>query len=100
MILRRVILGFGILALAGPVAWAGTWVYVTRGDCPGPQVVGSAGETPERERCTPAFDGKTALCFSFNCNPGCQYIDVLTKHCQGGAEMVDVYTCQAPATGQ
>lgn len=95
--MRWAILGFCALVLAGPHSQAGTWVYVTRGDCPGPQVVGSAGETPERERCTAEFDGKTALCFSFNCNPGCQYIDVLTRDCLGGAEMVDVYTCRAGA---
>jgi len=100
VILRRAILGCCALALLGPAAWAGTWVYVSRGDCPGPQVFGSAGEAPERERCTPEFDGKTALCFSFNCNPGCQYIDVQTTECWGGAEMVDVYTCQARSTGQ
>jgi len=94
---RRVTLGLFAIALAVSPVWAGTWVYVTRGDCPGPQVVGSAGEIPERDRCTPEFEGKTALCFSFNCNPGCQYIDVLTKDCLGGAEMVDVYTCRAGA---
>ena len=78
-----------------PEAHAGTWVQVTQGDCPGRQVIGSTGETPEAEHCTPAFTGKTALCFTQVCYPGCQYIDVPTRECRGGAEMADVYTCVA-----
>ena len=78
-----------------PEVHAGTWVRVTQGDCPGRQVIGSAGETPEAEHCTPAFIGKTALCFTQVCNPGCQYIDVPTRECRGGAEMANVYTCVA-----
>jgi hypothetical protein len=78
-------------------AAAGTWVKIGEGDCPGPQVIGSLGEAPEVEHCTPAFAGKTALCFTRNCNPGCQYIDVPTRDCRGGAELADVYTCQAQA---
>lgn len=97
---RRAVSGLCVLILSTPATWAGTWVYVTRGDCPGPQVVGSAGETPERQHCTPEFDGKTALCFTNNCNPGCQYIDMLTTQCRGGAELVDVYTCQMGASGK
>jgi len=79
-------------------AWAGTWVYVSRGDCPCPQVFGSAGEAPEHERCTPEFDGRTTLCYTQNCNPGCDDVDVLTRDCRGGAELVDVYTCQTIST--
>lgn len=72
-----------------------------QGDCPGPQVLGSAGEVPEDAQCTPEFSGKTALCFRGVCNPGCQYIDVLTRECRGGAELADVYTCvpERPADG-
>jgi hypothetical protein len=100
MIRHRLMMLFSTLALAGPAAWAGTWVYVSRGDCPGPLVRGSAGERPDRELCTPEFEGKTALCYTQNCNPGCDYVDVPTPDCRGGAELVDVYTCRASAAGQ
>lgn len=88
-----------LLALS-PAAQAGTWVLVDQGDCPGPQVIGSAGELPDEELCTPTFAGKTALCFTQVCYPGCQYIDVPTAQCRGGAEMANVYTCAPipPAT--
>jgi len=85
-----------LLALSfahGAAAQAGTWVLVSEGDCPGPQVIGSAGERPDAIHCTPAFSGKTALCFTQVCYPGCQYIDVPTPQCRGGAELADVYTC-------
>lgn len=81
-----------VAALLAHAAWAG-WVPAGQGDCPGPQVWGSAGEQPEAERCTPEFAGKTALCFTQVCYPGCQYIDVATRECKGGAEMANVYTC-------
>lgn len=74
-------------------AWAG-WRLVGQGDCPGVQVQGSVGEAPEPDRCTPGFAGKTALCFTQVCYPGCQYIDVPTAQCAGGAEMANVYTCE------
>jgi hypothetical protein len=83
-----------------PGAWAGVWILVGRGDCPGPLLRGSAGEVPDREFCTPEFDGKTALCYTQNCNPGCDYVDVPTRDCRGGAELVDVYTCRAGSGGQ
>jgi hypothetical protein len=83
-----------LLALATvPSSQAGTWVLVDQGDCPGPQIIGSAGVLPDDELCTPALAGKTALCFTQVCYPGCQYIDVPTKQCRGGAEMANVYTC-------
>jgi hypothetical protein len=87
-----------LLVLALPVQ-AGEWRLVTQGDCPGKEVQGSAGEAPDPELCTPAFAGKTALCFTQVCYPGCQYIDVPTPQCRGGAEMAHVYTCVAPAPG-
>lgn len=84
--------------LGAPVARAG-WVAAGQGDCPGPQVWGSAGEQPEAERCTPDFAGKTALCFTQVCYPGCQYIDVPTRECRGGAELAHVYTCVPEQVG-
>jgi hypothetical protein len=69
------------------------WRLIGQGDCPGRQVIGSLGVEPEAELCSPKFAGKTALCFTQVCNPGCQYIDVPTADCQGGTEMAQVYTC-------
>jgi hypothetical protein len=93
-----------ILLLTLPLiatAHAGTWVPAGKGDCPGPQVFGSAGVEPEAEHCTSDFIGKTALCFTQVCYPGCQYIDVPTRECRGGTELADIYTCVAapPAGG-
>jgi len=79
-------------------AQAGHWRLVTQGDCPGPQISGSPGAAPEDEVCTAAFAGKTALCFTQVCYPGCQYIDIPTHACQGGAELAQVYTCEPEAT--
>ncbi|MBU1666688.1 MAG: hypothetical protein KKG92_15035 [Gammaproteobacteria bacterium] len=92
---------FALLFAHGATVQAGTWVLLSVGDCPGPQVNGSAGLLPDAIHCTPVFTGKTALCFTNNCNPGCQYIDVPTTQCRGGAELADVYTCvqEAPAAG-
>jgi hypothetical protein len=89
---------FFLLLFFLALAWvtpslAGKWVWVSQGDCPGPQVIGSAGVNPDDEQCTAAFAGKTALCFTQVCYPGCQYIDVATRQCQGGAELAEVYTC-------
>jgi len=82
-------------------AHAGRWVLANQGDCPGPQVIGSAGTHPEDDLCTAEFAGKTALCFTQVCYPGCQYIDIPTRECRGGAELAQVYTCVSePASAQ
>lgn len=83
-----------LLMLLALKAQAGSWELVGVGDCPGPQVTGTMGEQPDHELCTPALAGKTALCFTQVCHPGCQYIDVPTPNCQGGGEMAQVYTCR------
>jgi hypothetical protein len=70
------------------------WRLVGEGDCPGRQIIGSLGVAPEAKHCTPEFAGKTALCFTQVCNPGCQYIDVATVDCHGGTETAQVYTCE------
>ncbi len=84
-----------VLLLAATSAQAGTWVLVGQGDCPGRQIQGTPGVAPEAERCTAELAGKTALCYTKVCNPGCEYIDVATRDCRGGTEMADVYTCVA-----
>ncbi len=94
--IRQIVAGLCMLTLASPPAQAG-WRLVDEGDCPGRQLVGSDGDTPDAALCTPAFAGRTALCFTQVCNPGCQYIDVLTQDCRGGAEMAQVYTCEPQA---
>ena len=86
-----------MLAWIAP-AQAGRWVLANQGDCPGPQVIGSAGAEPEDELCSNAFAGKTALCFTQVCYPGCQYIDILTRECRGGTELAQVYTCLSEPT--
>jgi hypothetical protein len=73
------------------------WQFVGEGDCPGYQVIGSTGVEPEAVLCTTEFAGKTALCFTQVCYPGCQYIDVPTSKCTGGSELAQVYTCQPQA---
>jgi len=71
-----------------------SWRLVGEGDCPGRQIVGSDGGAPDADICTPEFAGKTALCFEQVCYPGCQYIDMPTVDCKGGAELARVYTCE------
>ena len=81
------------LALLAAAPAHAEWRLVGEGDCPGRQVIGSLGVEPEAEQCTPEFAGKTALCFTQVCNPGCQYIDISTTDCRGGTETALVYTC-------
>lgn len=85
-----------LIALSGG-AQANTWVYVDQGDCPGKTLVASTGKFPASELCTPAMAGKTALCFVRTCSPSCEYIDVRTPQCRGGAELAEVYTCVVEA---
>lgn len=82
-----------LLALLSLPASAG-WVRVGTGDCPGPLLQASQGETPDPSRCTQDFAGKTSLCYTQVCFPGCDYVDLPTSKCQGGAELAHVYTCQ------
>lgn len=82
-----------LLALLSLPAGAG-WVRVGTGDCPGPLQQASQGETPDPSRCTPDFAGKTALCYTQVCFPGCDYVDLPTSKCRGGAELAHVYTCR------
>jgi hypothetical protein len=89
---RSALILFLSLMWIAPVQ-AGKWVLTGQGDCPGPQVIGSAGPDPEDAHCTADFAGKTALCFTQVCYPGCQYIDIPTQACRGGAELAQVYTC-------
>ena len=90
--MRRQVLPIVLTALVS-TAQAGTWVFVGQGDCPGPHLGGNSGKEPAFERCDAAFAGKTALCYTNTCNPGCDFIDLPTKDCAGGAELADVYTC-------
>jgi hypothetical protein len=91
---RSLLLALACLSQAAS-APAGTWLFAGKGDCPGAQVRGSPGPEPDAEQCTPAFAGRTALCFTQVCNPGCMYIDERTPDCAGGSENADLYTCVA-----
>lgn len=84
-----------LLLLLNLPATAGEWKPAGTGDCPGKEVLGTPSEFPDPEQCTPTFNGKTALCFSQVCNRFCNYIDVYTKDCRGGAEEAQIYTCVA-----
>lgn len=73
------------------------WQSVGTGDCPGRDVAGSSGSQPEGAKCTAAFAGFTAVCWS----QGCTYKNLPTAACTGGANPGRMYTClpAAPASG-
>jgi hypothetical protein len=65
------------------------WQPVGVGDCPGRDVAGSAGSTPDPSKCDGGFVGNTAVCWS----SGCTYKNVATGACNGGANPGQMYTC-------
>jgi len=73
---------------AGP-----TWQAMGVGDCPGRDVSGSAGTSPDPSKCNGAFVGQTAVCWT----TGCAYKSVATAACTGGANPGQLYTCALPA---
>src|SRR5450759_5003491 len=72
-------------------ARAGTWQAVGVGDCPGRDVAGSRGPSPEAGKCDASFAGHTAVCWAH----GCTYKNVATGACTGGANPGQMYTCGA-----
>ncbi len=80
---------------AGPVATpihrpaTGTWAPVGTGDCPGSDVAGTTGPTPDPARCTAGFAGFTAVCWAGNCT----YKNVATPKCTGGSNPGRMYSC-------
>jgi hypothetical protein len=71
----------------------GGWQAVGLGDCPGRDVSGSSGTTPDPSKCNAAFAGQTAVCWT----TGCTYKSVATAACVGGASPGQMYTCTAPS---
>jgi len=82
---------------AGPVsgqqaAQTPRWRLVTTaGDCPGHDVALTKEPNPDAARCTAAFDGFTAVCWT----DGCTYKNVATAGCTGGIRPGRMYTCDA-----
>jgi hypothetical protein len=68
------------------------WQAVGVGDCPGRDVSGSAGSSPDPSKCNANFAGQTAVCWT----TGCTYKNVATPACTGGANPGQMYTCAAP----
>jgi hypothetical protein len=82
---------FLAVGLSAGVAGAGVWQPAGVGDCPGRDVGGSRGSTPEASRCDASFAGQTAVCWA----NGCTYKTVPTASCKGGASPGQMYTCAA-----
>jgi hypothetical protein len=74
-------------------AAAGGWQPVGVGDCPGRDVGGTAGSTPDPTKCDAGFSGQTAICW----NNGCTYKNIATASCTGGASPGQMYTCNPSA---
>lgn len=74
---------------AKPAPALGGWQPVGVGDCPGRDVGGSAGTTPDPSKCDAGFAGQTAVCWS----TGCTYKTVPTAACTGGTSPGQMYTC-------
>ena len=74
---------------------ASVWQPVGVGDCPGRDVAGSAGPTPDPSKCEGSFVGNTAVCWS----SGCTYKNVATPACTGGSNPGQMYTCAGGAAG-
>ena len=68
----------------------GKWQSVGTGDCPGRDVSNSAGPNPDNSKCTDAFQGQTAVCWS----QGCTYKNIETSSCTGGVNPGRMYTCK------
>jgi len=69
------------------------WQSVGIGDCPGRDVAGTSGPTPDPSKCDSNFAGNTAVCWA----TGCTYKNVVTGACTGGANPGQMYTCAANA---
>jgi hypothetical protein len=95
-VFRRVRLGtfcssFFAVVLSAGAASAGSWQPAGVGDCPGRDVGGSRGPTPEAAKCDAGFAGQTAVCWA----NGCTYKNVSTSSCKGGTSPGQMYTCVA-----
>jgi hypothetical protein len=76
------------------VANVGGWQAVGVGDCPGRDLAGSSGTTPEPSRCYTGSAAQTAVCWP----QGCTYKSVATSACSGGANPGQMYTCPVAAS--
>ena len=76
-----------------PAGGSGRWKSVGIGDCPGRDVASSSKPTPDPAKCNAVFNGFTAVCWT----GGCNYKNVLTAECKGGANPGNMYQCEATA---
>jgi hypothetical protein len=93
---KKVFVVLAILLCISPVVLAQGWRSVGTGDCPGRDVAGSRGPTPDPAKCDPNFTGYTAVCW----NEGCTYKNLATGSCTGGANPGRMYTCAATVAPQ
>ena len=80
-----------------PAPAGGGWQAMGIGDCPGRDVAGTSGSSPDPSKCNASFAGNTAVCWT----TGCTYKNVATGACTGGANPGQMYTCggyAAPAS--
>jgi hypothetical protein len=75
---------------APPTATYG-WRSAGTGDCPGHSLGDTSGPNPYASRCDASMNGYTAVCWSGNCN----YKNIATASCTGGASPGRMYTCAA-----
>lgn len=68
---------------------ASAWQAVGIGDCPGRDVAGTSGPTPDPAKCDSSFAGNTSVCWP----AGCTYKNVPTGACVGGPNPGQMYTC-------
>ena len=76
------------------------WTLVTSsGDCPGSDVASSSGSsTPDPTKCTSAFNGFTAVCWSSTSSYApntCTYKNIAAASCTGGSHPGSLYRCDA-----
>jgi uncharacterized protein (TIGR03437 family) len=87
----------------GTTTGPGMWTLVTTsGDCSGSDVSNSSGSsTPDPAKCTSAFNGDTAVCWSSSSSYGpntCTYKNISAASCTGGSHPASLYRCDANGT--
>jgi len=87
----------------GTTTGPGMWTLVTTtGDCSGSDVSSSSGSsTPDPAKCTSAFNGDTAVCWSSSSSYSpntCTYKNISAASCTGGSHPGSLYRCDANGT--
>jgi virginiamycin B lyase len=87
----------------GTTTGPGMWTLVTNsGDCSGSDVSSSSGSSaPDPAKCTSAFNGDTAVCWSSSSSYSpntCTYKNIAAASCAGGSHPGSLYRCDANGT--